>query len=167
MKDSVQIGTWVVAIIAGSIAAYRAISEMRRTRQHRERELTWNQAKLAKEMLTQFELTPGYHRACCMLDWASREYQTDTDLVVKVDLELVLTSLRITNRTFSDSERFVRDSFITLFNSFEWLEHFISRDLITIDDLMAILGYRVKSMARNKAVFVAFLNKYCYDLAMS
>lgn len=45
-KDIIQIVVWVVAIVGGLIAAFKAVHEMRQTRQVRAQELRWRNHSL-------------------------------------------------------------------------------------------------------------------------
>lgn len=165
-KDYFQIGTWAIGIFVGCLALYKGLVELAQSRTLRERELRWSKAKVAKDMLSEFELKGEYQRSCRMLDWKKCSFQINQELSHAVSRAEVLHALRADDLIFTEKEKYIRESFIEFFNCFEWLEHFIDRELIGIEDVKPVLSYRVKSMVDDKNVFEVFLKKYGYSEAL-
>ena len=166
IKDYFQIGTWIIGMIVGCLAIFKGFSELSQSRLLRERELRWSQAKVAKDLLSEFESNDEYKRACRMLDWKKYCFELSVNESYTITRAEVLHALRVEKLVFSDKERFIRESFIELFHCFEWLEHFVDRDLIGVADIKPVLAYRVESMVLHVEVFNQFLNKYDYTEAV-
>ncbi|MEM9429917.1 MAG: hypothetical protein AAGA32_10520 [Pseudomonadota bacterium] len=158
LPEIVRTASFAVAAAGGVFAVVRGLVELRLARQLRERELRWSQAKLTREIFKDFEADPQYRAACKMLDW--RRYSFEEG--VEVRRAEVWPALRVENVIFDEKERFIREAFIGLMNTFEWLEHFLRTDLVRLEDVAPILEYRVGRMAEEKPVFERFLRSYSY-----
>ena len=162
-KDLIQILAWAVAMGAGIITAYRALHELKLNRQQRALELKWKKAKLAKEVIAEYEAKEQFGIAHLLLAWNAREYQLPDGQRTTIDFDTVMQALRVENRTFSSKEKYIRDALILYFDAISRLEHFIQRDLIDFEDVRYIFVYAVGRIAPQKAVIQSFLGMYHKD----
>jgi hypothetical protein len=165
-KDFWQVAAWIVAIIGGLIAAFKAIHEMRLSRIQRERELAWSRSKEAAALLDRLLADPLARAAAVMLDWSGRVYALPSGEKVRLERPQVLNALRIRNMRFTPAEGFVRDCFDAFFGHIERMENATEVELVAQHDLKS-LGYYAKKMAKNRAVFVTFLKEYDYQKVLA
>ena len=162
-KDIIQILAWTVAMGAGIIAAYRGLHELKLSRTQRTLELKWKKAKLAKEIINEFESLEQFRTAHQLLAWNARDYTIDGVDKVNITFAMVLESLRTERLNFSKTERFIRDSLILYFDSVSRLEHYIRRDLVDFEDVRLIFEYAISRIQSEREVFDQYLSKYHTD----
>jgi hypothetical protein len=165
-KDFWEVGAWIVAIVGGLIAAYKAIQEMRLSREQRERELAWNQAREVAALLDHLDANPKAKAACLMLDWTQREYKLPSGEWVSISQEETLRALRTSDTKFTEVEAYIRDCFDAVFDYLERVNRAIEVGLVKETDLSAPLGYYVNIMARRWRVFSDFMTRYHFDGAV-
>jgi len=163
LKDIIQIAAWCIAIIAGIVTAFKALYEIKKNRELRDRELKWNKAKLARELIQEFESHSGFSVAHQLIVWSSREYQINSGKVQKIDKKTVLDSIRIDDTKFSDVEIFIRDRLIKYFHSLSRLEHFIVRELVDFEDVKYDFEYSSKKISEDSEIYYMYLKKYHSD----
>jgi hypothetical protein len=165
MKDVFQILFWIVAIVGGLIAAFKAIAESRRN-------LRWKQAEMAKTCLDEIWDDQLAFAALRMLDWTGLSFPLPDDggNMSQISHEQRRASLRVVNTEFppGDPGPFIRDAYDRLFDAFERLEHFIRIKLIRFEDVEPRLRYYVGKLgtADERPVAEAFLNAYDSKLAL-
>jgi hypothetical protein len=59
VKDCLQALAWIATFLAAVIAAFKFATELRQGREQRARELRWQQAKSAKELVDEMLSTPS------------------------------------------------------------------------------------------------------------
>jgi hypothetical protein len=143
----------------------KSIGDQERTLELRREELRWRKASLARDVLDQLFRDTRAFNAMRMLDWSGRTYEVDGNRVV-IGTQTMLHSLRIEELRFAPEEAFVRDSFESLFDHMQLIEHFLTMQLLEFDDVRYPFSYYADLMAKRKSVFAAFLSKYGYTLAM-
>lgn len=154
---------WVVAIVGGLIAAFKAIAESRENRR-------WKQAEMAKTCLDEIWRDQLAFAALKMLDWTGLSFKMPDDTTTPpITHEQRRDSLRVVNTQFptGDPGPFIRDAYDALFDGFERLEHFIRIKLIRFEDVEPRLEYYVEKLgtADERPVVLAFLNAYGFALA--
>src|SRR5688572_21275253 len=77
MKDRFDVISKTVAIIGGLISAIVLILTLQGSTYQRERELRWNQARLAMELVGAMLSDPQAFNALRMIDWNRYEYQIE------------------------------------------------------------------------------------------
>jgi hypothetical protein len=172
LKDAAAALSWVVASIGGTIAAFKAVAELRRANRERadallerQRSFRWRQAEMARTVLDALWADPLARAAMKLLDWSGLTYTHDGGKTAPITREGMLVALRTKNTAFTHDEQFVRDAFDQLFDGFERIEHYLSIDLLVWDDVRARLDYHVRHLARDRVVFNSFLEAYGYTLA--
>lgn len=172
LKDCAQVLAWLVASIGGTIAAFKAVAELRRANRERaealterQREFRWRQAEMARTILDQLWADPLARAAMKMLDWTGLTYTHEGQKTGPITHEAMTKSLRTTNTQFTFDEQFVRDAFDQLFDGFERIEHYLAIKLVIWDDVSGRLEYYVSLLARRKPTFDAFLKTYGFTLA--
>jgi len=126
IKDLIEVATWLVAVIGGVIAAFKAVSELHRSNEERaeairERQVQfrWRQAEMARTILDQTWSNSSTRSALKMLDWSGLKYERANATTEPITHENVNDALRTTNLRFTDDEQYVRDCFNQLFDDFE------------------------------------------------
>ncbi len=163
-KDLFQIFAWIVAIVGGLIAAFKAIAESRRN-------LRWKQAEMAKTCLDEIWGNPLALAALRMLDWTGLSFPLPDEegRTKPISHEQRRASLRVVNTQFppGDPGPFIRDAYDCLFDGFERLEHFVRIKLIRFEDVEPRLRYYVGKLASadERPVAETFLSTYGFNLA--
>jgi hypothetical protein len=172
VKDMAQVAAWLVASIGGTVAAFKAVAELRRANHERaealaerQREFRWRQAEMARTILDQLWADPLARAAMKLLDWTGLTYTHEGQKTGPITHEAMAAALRTTNTTFGFDEQFVRDAFDQLFDGFERIEHYLAIKLVTFDDVRGRLEYYVNLLAQRKPTFDAFLKNYGFTLA--
>ena len=171
-KDWVQVAAWGITIIAGIVAAWKAIIEMKRSNDQRWEDMRWKQAEMAKKCLDEFTANDLARAALKMLDWTGRYYtKPDGGKTKPVDHQIRRNALRTTNTVFlqgkEDDADFIRDAFDELFDHFERAEHFIRIKLILFDDIQQPLSYHISKLAGkdDREIYQKYLQEYGFQLA--
>ena len=171
LMDLFQSLNWLVASVGIVIAAFKAVSELRRANQERaeslaerQRSFRWRQAEMARTVLDALWADPLARAAMKMLDWSGLRYDHDGRNTAPIDQATRLAALRTTNINFNLDEQFIRDAYDHLFDGFERIEHYLTIDLITWDDVRGRLAYHVRLLARDRAQVEPFLQAYGYAL---
>lgn len=171
VKDVFQVSAWLVAAIGGTIAAFKAVAELRRANQERavalavrRREFRWRQAEMARTIHDQLWADPLARAALKMLDWQGLIYTHDGQKTGKITHELMEGALRTTNTNFTFDEQFVRDAFDVLFDGFERIEHYLVIKLVKWDDVKGWLEYYINLLATRKQTINTFLETYGFTL---
>jgi hypothetical protein len=105
-KDWLQVLAWGAAVLGGGVALFKARHEVVQNREQRQRELRWEQARAAKELLDEMLSDEGTDAALTMLDWEGREYEVAPNVMKLINGEDRLAALRVTNLKFIDVEAF-------------------------------------------------------------
>jgi hypothetical protein len=157
-----QVAAWMVAIIGGLVAAFKAVAEMRLSRLQKDRDLAWNQAKEATLMIDRLSLDPQAKAAILMLDWTIREYTLPSGRTAVISREEVADALRIEDLIFTHKEGYVRECFDALFNQIDRIENAIEVGLVRESDMLSFLEYYFEVMAKHHDIFSDFMNYYEY-----
>lgn len=169
LKDVIQVLSWITAIVAGIVAAFKALHEMRETRKLRVQELRWKKAHLGREVLVKFMEKGHVRDALKMLDWSGREYEVMPGQKVRINSDDMLGALRPHTAAdhFTAMEAYVRDCFDALFEGLEIFEHYLRTDLLDFRDIEFPLDYYVCKLADRREVMVKFMRAYSYELAVA
>jgi hypothetical protein len=165
--QNVWIVSTLVGTIGGVIAAFTAIYQMHAGRQQRIRELRWNQAKLAKEMLDKIEAAKEVASAFRLLDWDNYEHEIRPAQKVPISHDELWKALRVEDTLFTPKEAFIRDCFDVLFDRLGYLEHYVTSGLVIFQDVQCPFDYYIEKMARRKVVIQKFMQTYKYHRALA
>jgi len=172
LKDLAQVAAWLVAAVGGVIAAFKAVSELKRSNEERAEALRerreqfrWREAEMARTILDQMWNDTLATSAMRMLDWSGLQYEQGQRLTNPISQSDVWHALRTTNTSFTPDEQFVRDCFDQLFDYYERMEHYLGIGLISWEDIQGRLEYYAGLLARKKTVYEQFLTTYQFGLA--
>jgi hypothetical protein len=157
----------IVATFGGVAAAFTAIYQLHQGRKQRIRELRWNQAKLAKEMLDTVEASEEVQSAFRLLDWSGYEHDIDADELEPISFEETYKALRTKNTRFNRKELFVRDCFDEFFDSLAHLEHYVASGLLLFDDVQFLFEYYVQKMSKHRSIFEGYMRAYSFQGALT
>lgn len=148
----------------------RAQSELNRQQREqdvkqRKDELRWRKAQLAREMLKELHDNPYAVDMMTMLDWNGREFsfrssREQPGRVEKISWEEMWAALRITERNFNDKEKFVRDCADAFFGRMQTVEHYLTIDLIDLEDVVYPFEYYLYALSKNPTMFDNFIETY-------
>ncbi|HVG21776.1 MAG TPA: hypothetical protein VNI02_22260 [Blastocatellia bacterium] len=140
-KDRFEIGSKAVAIIGGLISAIVLILTMQNGTEQRARELRWNQAKLAMELVDDMMSDAEAFNALRMIDWEEYEYQVEGEKVMITSQE-VREALKVENNTsLTPNGIIVRESFDKLFYHMGKIERSLESNLIRFEDVRSPMEY--------------------------
>ena len=157
-----QVLSWIVAVVVGLVAAFKAIHEIREGREQRERELNWNRVKLAHEMTEVLWNCAAVKCAIRMLQWKKHSYTLEDGRSVILRKCDVLRALRVDELRFTEEERYVRNCFADLFARLGRIEHFIKRGLIDLDDIRDAFLERAARFSDDWPIYKAFMLRYSH-----
>ena len=166
-KDWIQALSWLAAAVAAVVGVLKVLFEMRQNRAQREQELRWRKAQAAKALNDEMLEDRPSLAAMTMLDWDGREFEVKPGQVVAIDTTDMIYALRVREKSFSDTEAFVRDAFDNLFYFLGLFEHSISRELVDFEDLVHPIEYYVQLMARHRPALDDYLTAYGFTRAAS
>ena len=142
-KDKFDVASKLVAIVGGLISAIILILTLQGNTAQRDRELRWNQAKLAMELTDGMLNDLSAFNALNMTDWNRKEYTVEGNKVVITSHD-VQEALNVENDlTLSSNGVFVRESFDRLFYHMGKIERSIESNLIRFEDVCSPLDYYV------------------------
>jgi hypothetical protein len=164
----VQVTGWLVAILGGLIAAFKAIHETTEGRRLRASELRWKKAQLAREILESLR-TRRFRDATLMLDWTGRDYGSGSNERVTVFWEDLPGALRVWNKedpiSFNEKEVYVRDCFDDLFDAMNSLEHYLQTGLLDFADVQFPMEYHVDNLRYHWNAVEKYISHYGNKLA--
>lgn len=180
-KDVVQIAAWGVAIVGGLIAAGKAIQESRANREQRERtleearetreqrvrELRWRQAQIGSELVDRMMNEVLAWKAMEILDWENLEIELSSGERLPVTMSEVLRALRPYRDACTTKEKCVRDAFDSLFYYMGRMDKSVSIELTGLDDVSQPISYYIDQMARNRAVYEAYMGAFGFSGALN
>lgn len=169
VKDLAQEAAWLVAVVGGLIAAFKALHEMRSSTEQRRLELRWRRAKAAKELLHEIHDSLMAYNAITMLDWEAGKhtYKDKKDGAHTVSFAQVLPALSCNQcDSISDSDQFIRDCFDWFFYYIDQVEHHIRTGYIDFIDVETAFRPYVRKMRVSLNAFSSFAAYREYDLVI-
>lgn len=167
LMDAGQLLVWLAAVLVGFFGIRRGLEETRQNRlervqerEHRQRELRWQKAKLAREALRDLFGNRKARDAMQMMDWSGRSYEVAPNSFETVSSDEFRSALRIINLGFSDKEQYVRDCFDELLDGFELIEHYLRTGLVKFEDVHFPLEYHVKKLKKFGDAVSPFIQEY-------
>jgi hypothetical protein len=144
VKDRFDAASKSVAIIGGLTSAVILILAMRGGTEQRARELRWNQAKLAMELVDGMLSDSQAFNALRMADWSAYDYE-----IKGKDYEITSTQVQFAldvknNRNLPGIQGiFIRESFDRLFYHMGKIERSLESGLIRFEDVRSPMDYYV------------------------
>lgn len=128
-------------------------------------ELRWRKAELSRDILKGLHEDPYATDMMTMLDWDDREFAVKNSRgqpgkVEKISWEELWAALRIVERRFNDKEKFIRDCLDAFFGRMQTIEHYLSIDLIELEDVAYPFDYYVHTLDKNPIMFGHFVDTY-------
>lgn len=170
-KDWIQTLSWIGAVIGIVGALLKYISEQKKDREQRARELAqsklelrWKQAEAAKKLLDEMLSNPYAVAAMGMLDWNDVDFEVHGHKF-KVSEEDYLKALRVSDLNFDVREKYIRDCFDYFFYFMATIEHYVDSDLVLMEDVVFPPDYYMRRIEKNREVFDKFVHFYELDRA--
>jgi len=160
-KDGFDMTSKAVGIIGGLISAIVLIFSVQAGTHQRDRELRWNQAKLASDLQDDMLLNdPQAFNALRMTDWGALDYIIDGKKV-RITREEVQEALNTKNdNNLSSSGVFVRESFDRLFYRMGKIERALKSELINMKDVCSPMDYYVPFLQHTfKEVLIRYMEQ--------
>jgi hypothetical protein len=161
IKDWLQAVAWVATAAGIIIAAVKLWTELRMTREQRERDLRWKQAEAGKSLNDEMLEDPRAWLALQMLDYPGRTFELlpskKSATVTYNDLRLALDP---STETSDDKVLDIRDCFDSFFYYLAAFQHHIQNTLILPTDVAFPMEYYVRLLARLRPQVDAYLTHY-------
>lgn len=142
-KDRFDVTSKTVAIIGGIISAIILILTLNAGTEQRARELRWNQAKLATELMDEMLSDSQSFNALRMTDWENVDYQVDGKKVL-ISSQEVQDALDVkNNNNLPPNGFFIRESFDKLFYHMGKIERSLESNLLKFEDVRSPMDYYV------------------------
>jgi hypothetical protein len=150
LKEVLEAGSWLAAIVGGIVVALKFGTELRQGREQRAKDLRWRQAQAGKALNDEMLDDPEAAVALQMLDFDGRAFKFPSGDVHRVSHDQVRRILdpRNENKDLSQNDLYVRDCFDGLFYYFATLEHYVRSTLVLRDDIAFPLDYYVPLLTR-------------------
>jgi hypothetical protein len=168
----VTIGGGLVAAAGALIASFTAIAEWRRSLEQRkeelnqrQREFRHKQAMFARELTREVFDDPKARSALRMLDWLNAEYEDENGNKHQIRRSELKAALRVTDISFSETQKFIRTRFEALYDYLEQIEQLINLEVITFEDIETVFRYYMVRAIRPEICHVEFLEYYDYPKA--
>lgn len=151
-----------LAAAAGVIlTALKFRSDLRLSREQRERDLRWKQAQAAKELNDEMLEDPESRAALDMLDFAGREFKLPPSdhkwVVTESDLRQALNPK---NPCADPKLHGIRYCFDSLFYYFAMMHHHIDTTLVLEKDMTFPLSYYIPLLAEYRSEVEVYLKRY-------
>lgn len=154
-------------VILGVIGARMALSQYRSANQTRREDLRWRQAEHAENLLNQIMSNPNVVNAFRLLDWngAKKFLYTNGDESGHIEATWADQDTDLQQSSGSLREMFVRESFDSLYEAFERVEHAITIGAVIFEDVEQPFRYYVSKIYLRKKAFDTFQMKWGYKRA--
>lgn len=172
-KDLIDAISKCIGLLSVFVAIFVAWHQFEKNRQETERnrlqrneELRWRKAGLGRDVLNEFWEDSFACDAMLMLDWTRRGYCIGKEQDVIITLDEVWHALRVSDTSFTEKEKYVRDCFDHFFGMMQIIEHYLSINLIVFEDVNYPFNYYAGKLKRKREVIMSFLQTYEYDKAL-
>lgn len=163
----IRASSWLVASIGGSVAAFKAIFELRENRFQKERELRFKQAEAGKKLLDELFDDKEAMRALNMLDFNFMIHKDEDGNGIPVNRNEIPEAIQNIDGQEDPKTVMIVRSFDALFYCLNLFEHFIEVGLTKEEDLAVPMEYYAKLLAENKSVYVEYIRKNTYLKSLS
>lgn len=158
-----QATAWLAAAVGAILTALKFWTELRASREQRERDLEWRQAEAGKSLNDEMQTDEKAWSALQMLDSDERIYaiSNSKELTIKTsDVPKALLELDVENPLEREKFTYIRDCFDNLFYYFAIIDHYIESTLIRETDISYPLEYYVPRLASFAPQVAAYLKRY-------
>ncbi|MGB4248922.1 MAG: hypothetical protein WBJ75_14500 [Pseudohongiellaceae bacterium] len=156
----------LIGIVGGLVAVFSGIYQFGQSNLQSARELRWNQAEAAQEMISTMLADEGWI-AMEMMDWddEGRVYDINGQSV-RVNAEIVYTALR--KEVSDDTDRFIIDRLDRTFFLVSQLEIAVRSELVNMEDVRYPLSwYAAERMCPHKQLFESYMRDYAAPETLS
>ena len=174
------VGT-LAAVVAGSIAAYKAITEMKRARlqradeleerkealKQRKQEFRQKQAMFARDIIKDIQSDKRALDALMMLDFEKYDYtdaeKSKTHHIRRAELQRILLLQPIPEEEHDpDKETFVRKSFERLYDHLEQVQNLLGVGVLNLEDFQTTFAYYMRRALEKDVEHLEFFDKFEY-----
>jgi hypothetical protein len=168
VKEWIEIGTWIVAIVGGALAAFVAVYQIYLNRQQRNEELRWKKASVARELMAEIHQNPHAAAAIHMLDWWGSErivlqYGERQFVVGTADIRRAMAKPRAS--ISDETSQFVSDAFDWFLYYIDRVGHFERITLLEEGDVMPVFGPYLTRLQAEEPVFRRLIEAQQYQRA--
>jgi hypothetical protein len=160
LSNWVQLSSWGVAILAAPLALFKYLTELRQSREQRERDHRWKQAEAGKELNDEMMDDPEASAALDMIDGTRKRFEITPGQTQPITENEYLGILAAGDSESSDKAEYVLRCFDALFYYFNALDHRIKSDLVREEDVAFPLSYYVPIMCANRPTFLKYLKHH-------
>jgi hypothetical protein len=169
------------AVVAGSIAAYKAIIELKRARlqradeldqrkealEQRKQEFRQKQAMFARDIIKDIQADKRASDALMMLDFGEYDYtdaeKNKTHHIKRGEIQRVLLSQEIPEEERDpDKETFIRKSFERLYDHLEQVQNLLDVGVLNLADLETTLRYYMRIALEPDIEHMWFFDEFEY-----
>ena len=169
-KNWLQAVAWFAAALAAMVGLVKFWTELRASRQQRDRDLRWRQAEVGKKLNDEMQTDEHAWPAMQMLDNPGRMFTLPSGVRVAIGHEDVRRALLCQPAGDAvDDEKFayIRDCFDAFFYYLAILDHYIKRTLVLEEDVAYPTEYYVPLLAKMHGEALCYLQRYRLNRALS
>jgi len=169
VRDVVELGVWILAILLGLGIAILFHRDLASSRRLRAEDLRWRRASVARDVLARIDADRACRDAIAMLEWAGSRFEIVPGNRQEIRAEDVSQALNAEprERPYTDKDLYIRDCFGALGDALELVEHDLRTGLIEFRDVDFPMSHTVVLLRRNWAPVFGFLERSGYDLALA
>jgi len=169
VRDVVEIGVWVVAILLGLGIAVLFRRDLASSRRLRAEDLRWRRASAARDVLSRIDADRACRDAIAMLEWAGSRFEIAPANRQEIRIEDVSQALSAADRErpFTEKDLYIRECFGALGDALELVEHDLRTGLIEFRDVDFPMSHTVALLRKNSPFVFGFFQRSGYDLALT
>jgi len=169
VRDVVEIGAWIAAILLGLGVAMLLRRDLAASRRLRAEDLRWRRASAARDVLARIDADRACHDALAMLEWPGCRFEVTIGNRQEIRLDDVAQALSVASRDrpYSDKELYIRECFGALGDALDLVEHDLRTGLIEFRDVEFPMARTIATLRKHWPAIFGFLQRSGYDLALA
>jgi hypothetical protein len=173
-QDLAAAESWVkiiggaITAAAAIVAAFKALTEWRRSTEQRaeelrlrQREFRHKQAMFARDLISEVFADAKARAALRMLDWTEFDHTDEARTTYTVKQDEIKSAMN-PKRAADDKQVFIRTRFEALYDHLEQLEHLISLGIVDFDDVRIPFRYYMRNLLSPDIQHIEFLDYFDY-----
>lgn len=165
LKPWIEFAALGIGTVVAPTAAIKALYEMHATREHRARELRWQQAREAKYLVDEMWADKSTKDAMEILAHGIQFYKVKEE-EMEISFEDMCKAVEEMEKDSSNKGIYARRCLEFFLDKLTRIEHFLSVNLVTFDDVQVPLEYYVNAMSKRKDLFKGFIIERDYEYVL-
>lgn len=167
LKEISQEALWLVGIVGGCVAAFKAISEMRQSTNQRHQELRWKRSQAARDLIKEIHQDPRAAAAVTMLDWSDgkHSYMLGSNNITISYADVLRAVSCHAGSVDDEKDEYIRDCFDWFIYYINRIEHYIRTRYIDFEDVQPVFKSYALKLLKELPSYKRLLRDREYELA--